>query len=431
MGETNFNRLLNFAPVLTRFFPLFPLFDPHMIRRSRVSALLACTLVVAFGCHSSEKGSEAPATKSGSSKGGGSTKGGGGAAIAVVLGQAQKRDTPIFLDAIGTVSPFNTVTVRTQIDGRLDRVAFQEGQDVKTGDLLAVVDPRPWKALLDQAKAKKAEDVAQLDNAKLSYERNSALGAKGMVGQQAVDAAKAQMDQFTATVQADDASIEQAEVQLGYTEIRAPFDGRVGIRQMDLGNIVHPSDPNGIVVLIQLKPISVILTLPQQNWPLIQKIMAKGSSIGVEALGDENTSIGQGKLSVADNQIDSTTGTIRLKATFPNESLSLWPGQFVNVRVLVETRKDAVVVPSSVVQRGPQGTYAFVVGADSTVEPRLLKVGQIDGGFALIESGLKDGETVVVDGQYKLQSGSSVVAATTAAASPGDGGPKAGKKKKT
>jgi multidrug efflux system membrane fusion protein len=348
-------------------------------------------------------------------------------AVAVVLGKAVRRDTPIYLNGIGTVYAFNTVTIRTQVDGQLQKVAFTEGQDVKAGDLLAVVDPRPLKAALDQAKAKKAEDQAQLASATVTYDRNYTLGRQGLVGQQTIDTQKASEDQMRAMVQADEAAIEQATVQLGYTEIRAPFDGRVGLRQIDLGNIVHASDANGLVVLTQLKPISVILTLPQQAWPQVQEIMERKVPIPVEAFGDQDRLIGQGVLSVADNQIDSTTGTIRLKATFPNEKLTLWPGQFVNVRLRVETRKGGIVVPSSVVQRGPQGTYAFVVKGDSTVEMRPLKVGQIEGGWALIDEGLKDGEGVVVDGQYKLQSGSTVVGAGPT----GSGAPKAGGGAKT
>jgi len=344
-------------------------------------------------------------------------------AVAVVLGQAQRRDTPLYLNAIGTVAAFNTVTIRTQVDGQLQRVAFQEGQEVKAGDLLAVVDPRPLRAALDQAKARRAQDVAQLASATVTYDRNYALGKQGLVGQQTVDTEKAAEDQMRAMVQADEAAIEQATVQLGYTEIRAPFDGRVGLRQIDLGNIVHASDPNGLVVLTQLKPIAVILTLPQQNWPQVQEIMRRKQAIPVEAFGDQDRLVGLGVLAVADNQIDTTTGTIRLKAVFPNEQLALWPGQFVNVRLRVETRRSAVVVPASVVQRGPQGTYAFVVRKDQTVEVRPLKVGQIDGGWALIEDGLKDGEVVVVDGQYKLQAGTPVVAA----GGPGAGATKAAK----
>jgi multidrug efflux system membrane fusion protein len=387
-----------------------------MLRRLRF-ALFCAAGGALVSCH---KSASTPAATTGA----GAAAKPRGPAVAVVLGQAQRRDTPIYLDGIGTVSAFNSVTIRSQVDGQLQRIAFREGQDVKAGDLLAVVDPRPYKAALDQAKAKKAEDEAQSANATATYGRTLTLGQKGLVGQQSVDTDRATEAQMKALVQADDAAIEQSAVQLGYTEIKAPFDGRIGLRLVDIGNVVHANDVNGIVMLTQLKPISVIFTLPQQNWPQVQELMNQGAKLKVEAVGDLDRSLGLGELSYADNQIDAATGTIRLKATFPNTKLSLWPGQFVNVRLLLETRAGAVVVPSSVVQRGPQGTYAFVVKADSTVEMRPVQVGQIDGGWAVIESGMKAGEKVVVDGQYKLQPGTLVAAAVPA------GGAADGKKSK-
>jgi len=343
-------------------------------------------------------------------------KGGHGAAaiapVAVIAGQVARRDTPIYLDGIGTVAAFNTVTIRTQVDGQIKKIAFREGQDVKAGDLLAVIDPRPFQAALDQAKAKKAEDLAQLSNATITYERNFTLLAKGLVQQQTVDTLKATENQLKATVQADDAASEQAALQLAYTSIRAPFDGRVGIRQVDTGNVVHTTDANGLVVLTQLKPISVVFSLPQEDWPQIQRLMAAGSVLPTLAYGSDNAAIlDRGVLSVVDNEIDTTTGTIRLKATFPNAGLALWPGQFVNVRLLVETRKGGLVVPASVVQRGPQGAFAFVIKPDATVDMRSIQVVQIDSGLALVDKGLQEGEKVVVDGQYKLQVGSAVTIA--------------------
>jgi multidrug efflux system membrane fusion protein len=343
------------------------------------------------GCHPSSSGNKA------------------GNAVPVVAGKVQSRDTPIFLDGIGTAVAFNTVTVHAQVDGLLQSVAFHEGQDVLAGDLLAVIDPRTFQAQADEAKAKKAQDEAQLDNAQTTYDRSHTLLAKGMIDQQTVDTQKAAVDQFSAAVQADDAAIEQASVQLGYTRIVAPISGRAGIRQIDAGNIIHATDTNGLGVITQLKPISVIFTLPQQNWPQIQQLTSSDSQLTVVAFDrDSRAPIDQGVLSVVDNQIDTTTGTIKLKATFPNDKLALWPGQFVNVRLLVETRKNGLTVPASVIQRGPQGSYAFVIKADSTVEVRPVQVAQIDGGVALIDQGLEPGEQVVVDGQYKLQDGSSV-----------------------
>jgi multidrug efflux system membrane fusion protein len=343
------------------------------------------------GCHPSSSGNKA------------------GNAVPVVAGKVQSRDTPIFLDGIGTAVAFNTVTVHAQVDGLLQSVAFHEGQDVLAGDLLAVIDPRTFQAQADEAKAKKAQDEAQLDNAQTTYDRSHTLLAKGMIDQQTVDTQKAAVDQFLAAVQADDSAIEQASVQLGYTRIIAPISGRAGIRQIDAGNIIHATDTNGLGVITQLKPISVIFTLPQQNWPQIQQLTSSDSKLTVVAFDrDSRAPIDQGVLSVVDNQIDTTTGTIKLKATFPNDKLALWPGQFVNVRLLVETRKNGLTVPASVIQRGPQGSYAFVIKADSTVEVRPVQVAQIDGGVALIDQGLEPGEQVVVDGQYKLQDGSSV-----------------------
>ncbi len=332
-----------------------------------------------------------------------------GNAVPVVAGKVQPHDTPIFLDGIGTVVAFNTVTVHAQVDGLLQKIVLVEGQDVKAGDLLAVIDPRTFQAQADEAKGKRAQDEAQLDNAQTTYDRSHALLAKGMIDQQTVDTQKSAVDQFLAAVQSDEASIEQAAVQLGYTQITAPISGRTGIRQVDVGNIINTTDANGLVVITQLKPISVVFTLPQQNWPQIQQLTSADSKLTVVAFDrDSRAPLDRGTLSVVDNQIDTTTGTIKLKATFPNEKLALWPGQFVNVRLLVETRKNGLTVPASVIQRGPQGTYAFVIKADGTVEVRPVDVAQIDAGIALIDKGLSSGEQVVVDGQYKLQDGSSV-----------------------
>jgi multidrug efflux system membrane fusion protein len=338
----------------------------------------------------------------------GGGRGGAGAIVMVEAGRVAQKDTPIYLDGIGTVQAFNTVTVHAQVNGVLQRIAFAEGHDVKAGDLLAVIDPRTYQAQYDQAKAKKAEDDAQLSNSLTTYSRNLSLLGKGLIDQQTVDTEKASVDQFTALVAADEAALEQAQVLLGYTHVVSPLDGRTGIRAVDQGNVVQTSDPGGIVVITQLKPISVVFTLPQQNWPQIQKLIASGAKLSVLALGDGAAPLDRGTLAVVDNQIDSATGTIKAKASFPNEALALWPGQFINVRLLVETRKDGIVVPASVVQRGPQGSYAFVIQDDSTVKAVPVQVAQIDSGVALIDKGLTVGQQVVVDGQYKLEDGSKV-----------------------
>ena len=333
----------------------------------------------------------------------------GPAAVPVVAGVVLQRDTPIYLDGIGTVNAFNNVTVHAQIDGQLRSIAYQEGQEVTAGDLLAEIDPRVLQAQLESARAKKAQDEAQLSNARSTNERNNQLLQKGLVDQQTAESYRAAFDQMSALVQADTAAVALAEVQLGYTRIIAPISGRTGLRQIDVGNIVHPSDANGLVVITQLKPISVVFTLPQQSLAKIQEATAQIPALPIIVVDrDSRTQLDQGQLVVVDNQIDSTTGTVRLKATFPNEHLALWPGQFVNVRMLINTRKNGLIVPSSVVQRGPQGAYAFVIQPDLTVVQRSVEVAQIDGGLALVDSGLQPGERVVVDGQYKLQAGSTV-----------------------
>jgi membrane fusion protein, multidrug efflux system len=345
--------------------------------------------------------------------GGSSGRGGGGAAssgpVSVVAGNAEQKDMPIYLDGLGTVQAFNTVTVHTRVDGELQQVLFTEGQDVKTGDLLAVIDPRPFQAALDQAIAKKAQDEAQLANAKVTLARNTDLLSKKVIDQQDFDTSKYQGDQFQAAVQADQAAIEAARTQLDYTQIKSPIDGRTGVRLVDVGNIVHAADQTGIVVITQLKPISVVFTLPEQNLPAIFNQGGANGGLHVSALDRGNTTaLDEGSLAVVDNEIDQATGTVRLKATFPNDQLKLWPGKFVNARLVLTTRKNATVVPSSVVQRGPQGTYAYVIKPDKTVEMRPIKVAQTEANLALIDEGLKAGEQVVVDGQYKLQPGAHV-----------------------
>ena len=328
--------------------------------------------------------------------------------VPVVVGVVEKKDVPIYFYGIGTMQAFNVVTVRTRVDGQIHQIAFKEGQDMKKGDLLVVVDPRPFQAALDQAIAKKAQDWAQLNNARVTFQRDGELLAKRALDQQTYDNQKYQVEQFDALMKADDANIESAQVQLDYTRIIAPIDGRAGIRQVDEGNIVHITDTNGIVVITQLKPISVLFTLPQQQLPQINEESAK-KPLNVYAVDSDNTKpLGEGQLATVDNQIDPQTGTVKLKATLANDALKLWPGQFVNVRVLVRTQQGGLVVPTSVVQRGPQGAFAYVIKGDSTAEMRSIKVGPMEDGIALIEEGLKEGEQVVVDGQYKLQPGAPI-----------------------
>ena len=330
------------------------------------------------------------------------------AAIPVTPGTVTVKDVPVYVRGLGTVQAFNTVTIRTRVDGQIQKIAFIEGQDVHVGDLLAQIDPAPYQAQVDQNEAKKAQDEAQLAIARLTLSRDQELLTGKILSQQDYDTQKATVDQLEATVRGDQAAIENAKVQLAYTTITSPLEGRTGIRMVDQGNIVRAADSNGLVGITQLRPISVTFTLPEQNLPQIrQHLPAEGALTALALDRDNRATLSQGKLAVIDNQIDITTGTIRLKATFANEDLKLWPGQFVNVRLLLETRQGPVV-PASVVQHGPDGDFAFVVTDELTAQVRRIKVAQIDRGQALIEEGLTAGERVVVDGQYKLQSGSKV-----------------------
>lgn len=340
------------------------------------------------------------------------TSGRGGAGIGpvpVVAERVEQKDVPIYLDGLGTVQAFNTVTVRTRVDGELTEVRFKEGQDVKAGDLLAVVDPRPFKAALDQVIAKKAQDEAQLGNAQVVLMRNTDLLQRKVIDQQTYDTSKFTVDQFKGTVAADQAVIDNARTQLDYTQIKSPIDGRTGIRMVDLGNVVHAVDTNGLVIITQLKPISVVFTLPEQDLQELLNQNGATSGLAVDALDRGNTAtLGKGVLSVIDNEIDQATGTVKLKATFPNEDLKLWPGKFVNARLVLKTQKGATVVPAEVVQRGPQGSYAYFIKPDRTVAMQTIKVGPTENGQTVINSGLTPGEQVVVDGQYKLQPGAHV-----------------------
>ncbi len=328
--------------------------------------------------------------------------------VPVVAGTVEQKDVPIYLDGLGTVQAFNTVTVRSRVDGQVQRIAFTEGQDVHAGDLLAQIDPAPFQAQLDQNTAKKAQDEAQLEVARINLRRDADLLASKILAQQDYDTQKALVEQLQAAVQADQATIDNAKVQLGYTHITSPLDGRTGIRLVDQGNIVHANDTEGLVVITQLRPISIIFTLPEQELNAVHESLQQNQALTALAVARDNTTaLDEGKLAVIDNQIDTTTGTIRLKATFPNTDLKLWPGQFVNVRLLLRTVKGGAVVPASVVQHGPQGTFAFVI-SNQTAQVRPIKIAQIEQGQALIESGLAPGEQVVVDGQYRLQAGSKV-----------------------
>jgi multidrug efflux system membrane fusion protein len=325
--------------------------------------------------------------------------------VPVVAQKVKSGDVPIYLRGVGTVIAYNNVVVRSQITGQLVKIAFTQGQTVKKGDLLAEIDPRPYQAQLDQAIANRDRDQAQVANAQANLNRYTPLEAKGFATPQLVDTQKAQLAQLNAMVKSDEAIIESAQVNLSYTRLTAPIDGVTGIRQIDEGNIIHPTDANGLVDVTQIQPISLIFTLPQTTFPEIQQELDKGQVSVMAYSQDDKTKLDEGKLILINNQIIQTTGTIQLRADFPNAKRQLWPGELVNARLLLTTRKGGLTVPVPAVQQGPHGPYVYVVGSDGTAQIRTVKAGQISDGQALIDSGLQANETVVVAGQYRLQPG--------------------------
>jgi len=338
-------------------------------------------------------------------------------AVLVTSVKVQSQDVPTYLTGIGTVTAAQTVTVKARIDGQLDSVGFTEGQDVKAGQLLAQIDPRTLQAQLAQVRAQKARDEAQLGNARADLQRYTTLIAQDAATQQQLDTQKALVAQLEAAVQTDDAQINFAQVQLGFTKISAPISGRVGARLIDPGNIVHAADATGLVVINQIDPISVVFTLPEGAFQDIHKAM-RSSREPLEVLAyprDGDQPLGRGRLILINNQIDTTTGTVQLKASFPNPQHLLWPGQYVNVRLVLGQRAKALTVPAAAVQRSQEGTYVYVVKDDKTVASRPIRLAQIQDGLAVIEQGLAAGERVVVDGQYKLKPGLAVAEAASSA----------------
>ena len=332
------------------------------------------------------------------------------ASVPIVAGTVAQHDVPIYLTGVGTVIAYNTDVVRAQIQGQIISINFTEGQHVHAGDLLAQIDPRPYQAQIEQFTANRDRDQAQLANAKANLNRYTPLEQKGFATSQLLDTQKAQVAQLESAVKADEALIDAANVQLSYTRLTSPIDGVVGIRQIDVGNIISPSTTNGLVVVTQLQPISLIFTLPETDLPRIQQQQELSKEpLTVLAFSQDNTiKLDQGTLGLVNNEILQTTGSIQLKANFPNADHRLWPGELVNARLLLNTRHDGLTVPASVVQQGPQGPYAYVINPDSSVAIRPVKVAQIWEGQALVDSGLTANEQVVVDGQYKLQSGTHV-----------------------
>jgi multidrug efflux system membrane fusion protein len=327
--------------------------------------------------------------------------------VPVLAAATRLADVPVYIDGVGTTKALNTVTVRPQIDGKLTKISFKEGQDVPRGFVLAEIDPVTYQALFDQAKAKKAQDEAQLANARLDLERYIRLVQSNSTTRQQADTQKAMVAQLEAQVRLDQAAIDNAQAYLDYTRITAPIAGRTGIRLVDEGNLVRAIDSTGIVMITQLRPISVFFSLPQQQLARVNKAFAQGQ-LAVEALGADSKSIvDRGTLQVVDNQVDQATGTVKLKAEFPNADLQLWPGQFVNVRLLIETLQQVVVVPTSAVQRGPNGTFVYVVG-DDAVSVRPVTVTQQDDTQSVITSGLKPQERVVTTGFARISEGTKV-----------------------
>src|SRR3984893_2210342 len=339
--------------------------------------------------------------------------------IAVDMASASHVDMPIYFEGLGTVQAFYTVTVTARVDGELQKIAFTEGQQVHKGDLLAQIDPRPNQAAYEQAMATKAKDAATLENAKRDLERFILLQPEDLASKQTVDTQRATVDQLKAQVQVDQAIIDNARTQLDYTRITSPITGRTGIRLVDPGNIVHAAATTGIVVVTQVQPISVIFTLPEEQVTTVTTALSAGPVQVTTLSRDGATELDQGTLTLVDNEIDQATGTARLKATFSNTHNTLWPGQYVNARVLVRTARNVLTLPTTAVQLGPNGPFTYVVKPDSPVEVRPLKLGEGSGGLTVVRTGLALNERVVTSNQYRLQAGVHVGAAAPEAAAKG------------
>jgi len=332
----------------------------------------------------------------------------GGDPVPVTVVKAARRDLPVYARGIGTVQAWRSVQVRAQVNGYLQSIAFTEGQDVKAGDLLAMIDPRPYQDALDQAKAKKAGDAAALANDQINEQRDAALARSSFASRQQVDNDQALVAQYQANVQADDAAVAAAQLNLEFCRITAPFDGVVGFRQIDIGNLVQASSSQPIVTLTQVRPVAVVFTLPQEMLPQVRAALAAGKPPVLAYTTDDHTPLSTGTLLTPDNSIDASTGTISLKAVFPNDDRTLWPGQFINAHLQLRLDANAVVVPPAAVQHGPNGLYVFVMKPDGTVADTPVSVGYTDTHVAEITKGLNGGEQVVLDGQSRLENGTRV-----------------------
>ena len=342
-------------------------------------------------------------------------------AVRVTIAPVQKTDFPVYLTGLGTVQGFNTVVVRTRVDGQIDKIAFKEGQLVNQGDLLIEIDPRPYQAAFDQAKAKKSQDEANLANANLDLQRYTKLGE--FATKQQTDTQRSTVAQLTAQISADDAAIFNAQTQLDYTQVKAPISGVAGLRQVDIGNIVNAATQSGIVTIAQIEPIAVIFTAPEEQLPYINEAQAIKPLKVIALTTDGKKTLSEGTLSVVNNQVDTTSGTIRLKAVFDNKDHALWPGQSVSTRLLVKTLKDATVVPDDAIQHGTDGLYAFAVAKDNKAELRKVKVSQSIDGRSVVDEGLSPGDQVITAGVYKVQPGT-LVSTAVASSDPAQAGVK-------
>ena len=329
------------------------------------------------------------------------------AAVPVMIAEARREDVPVFLTGLGTVTAYNSVLIRSRVDGQILKLDFSEGQEVRAGDTLVEIDPKPLKALLSQAQAGMAKDQAQLANAKLDLTRATQLQNSGSVTKQQFDAARALVDQIDASTKVDEAVIDAAEVQLGYTTIRTPIDGRVGTRLVDVGNLVRASDTTGIVTVNQIKPIFVAFDLPSDSLPRVRAKM-KAGDLSVTAVDNHGKDLATGRLTVVDNHVDAATATVRYKADFDNADEVLWPGQFVSVRLQLDIRQNAITVPSVAIEHGPDGAFVYIVDANHVVGKRPVMAGLASGTVTVVDEGLQPGEQVITDGQYRVQAGTTV-----------------------
>jgi len=382
------------------------------IRVSRIMTIFALAAVGVFslGCSSSADSKQQKAQAAAPR------------AVSVAVAQVQRQDVPVYLTGLGAVTAFNTANIKSRVDGQIMKVNFQEGQHVNQGELLIEIDSRPFQVQLEQMQAQLFRDQAQLRDAKLNLDRYTALIPSGSIAQQQVDTQKALVDQLDGTVRTDHAQIDNAKLQIVYCHITAPFTGRIGLRQVDPGNIIHASDTNPMLILTQLQPIAVIFTLPEDVLPNVSRRMQQGT-LEVDAFSrDDQTKLATGKLLTIDNQIDPTTGTAKLKAVFDNKDNQLWPNQFVNADLLLETRKNSTVVPTAAILRGPQGTFVYAVNPDKTVQDKVVTVSLTQGDTTVVTSGINPGDTVVTDGQDKLQRGSPINMRNTSPSGGASGG---------